>query len=162
MMLFRYLVAILVIGLDQFTKTTAVNTLDYQTPIAVMPSFNFTLMYNKGAAFSFLSDADGWQRWLFTGLALFVSVILIIWISRLEKQDKLMTLSLSLILGGAVGNLIDRVLYGYVIDFIQWYYQSFYWPAFNIADAAITVGTVILLGLSFFPEKTAPTKRDVS
>ena len=150
----RYLAAILVIISDQISKKIAVDNLILHEPVAVMPSFNFTLMYNRGAAFSFLSDAGGWQRWLFSGLALVVSVVLIVWIYRLHKQEKLLSLSLSLILGGAIGNLLDRVFLGHVVDFVQWYYDRFYWPAFNIADASIFIGTLLLLWLSFFPERT--------
>ncbi|HBR99056.1 MAG TPA: signal peptidase II [Gammaproteobacteria bacterium] len=149
-MLIRFLPAIITIVLDQATKLYAVDKLTLHQPVPVMPSFNFTLMYNEGAAFSFLSDAGGWQRWLFSGLAFAVSIFLIGWLIRLERREKWLALALSLILGGAIGNLIDRVAYGYVVDFVQWYYDRFYWPAFNIADAAITVGTVLLLSLSVF------------
>jgi signal peptidase II len=120
----------------------------YQT-IEVMPHFNFTLAYNYGAAFSFLADAGGWQRWFFTGLAAVFSVVISVWIARLKPTAKLEAISLSLILGGAVGNLIDRLLFGYVIDFLDIYYGSYHWPAFNIADSAICVGAVLLILDSF-------------
>lgn len=149
-MFIRFLPAIVAIILDQATKLYAVEKLELHQPIPVMPSFNFTLMYNEGAAFSFLSDAGGWQRWFFSALAFAVSIFLIVWIARLDSREKWTSLSLSLILGGAIGNLIDRLAYGYVVDFVQWYYDRFYWPAFNIADAAITVGTVLLLSISVF------------
>ncbi len=149
-MLLRFLPSISVILLDQASKLLALEKLELHQPVPVMPGFNFTLMFNEGAAFSFLSDAGGWQRWLFSGLAFFVSIFLILWISRLNRNEKWTALSLSLILGGAVGNLIDRLVYGYVVDFIQWYYDRFYWPAFNIADSAITVGAIVLLAVSFF------------
>ncbi len=149
-MFIRFLPAIIAIILDQATKLYAVEKLELHQPIPVMPSFNFTLMYNEGAAFSFLSDAGGWQRWFFSALAFAVSIFLIVWIARLDSREKWTSLSLSLILGGAIGNLIDRLAYGYVVDFVQWYYDRFYWPAFNIADAAITVGTVLLLSISVF------------
>ncbi len=154
-MITRFLPAIVTIGLDQITKVLALQKLELHQQIPVMTSFNFTLMFNEGAAFSFLSDAGGWQRWLFTGLAAAVSVFLIIWLLKLSKDEKWTMLALSLVLGGAIGNLIDRARLGYVVDFIQWYYDRFYWPAFNIADAAITVGTIILLTTSVFTKKEA-------
>lgn len=156
----RYLPAGVAIVLDQLTKLWADSSLVLHQPIAVMPSFNLTLMYNEGAAFSFLSDAGGWQRWFFSGLALLISVVLVVWIKRLKSNETWTIWALSLILGGAVGNLIDRLVYGHVVDFVQWYYGSFYWPAFNIADAAITIGTVILLASAFLESDTA--KEDAS
>ncbi len=152
-MIIRFLPTIFAIILDQITKIVALQKLELHQQVPVMTSFNFTLMFNEGAAFSFLSDAGGWQRWLFTGLALVVSLFLIGWILKLPKEEKWTGVALSLVLGGAVGNLIDRVRLGYVVDFIQWYYDRFYWPAFNIADAAITIGTVILLATSIFSGK---------
>jgi len=104
-----------------------------------------TLAHNYGAAFSFLSDAGGWQRWLFTGLASVVTLVLIVWLFRLQAKEKLTAAGLGLIIGGAVGNLIDRVLNGYVVDFIDVYYQDWHWPAFNLADSAITCGVILLL-----------------
>jgi signal peptidase II len=120
----------------------------YQT-IEVIPYFNFTLAYNYGAAFSFLADAGGWQRWFFTGLAAIFSAVIFVWITRLKSTAKLEVISLSLILGGAIGNLIDRLIFGYVIDFLDVYYQSYHWPAFNIADSAICIGAVLLILDSF-------------
>lgn len=149
-MILRFLPAVVAIILDQATKLYAVEKLTLHQPVPVMPSFNFTLMYNEGAAFSFLSDAGGWQRWFFSILAFAVSIFLISWIVKLDRREKWTALALSLILGGAIGNLIDRLAYGYVVDFIQWYYDRFYWPAFNIADASILVGTVLLLSISLF------------
>lgn len=143
-------IALVIIVADQITKWIASNNLTMHEQNPVMPSFNFTLMHNYGAAFSFLSDAGGWQRWFFTIIALVISVVLIVWITRLKAHEKWLGIGLSLVLGGAIGNLIDRMMYGYVVDFIQWYYDRFYWPAFNIADAAISVGAVILLVSSFF------------
>ncbi len=145
--------SVLVIVLDQVTKIVAVNVLDPYQPIAVMPSFNLTLMFNTGAAFSFLDDAGGWQRWFFTVLALAVSVALVIWIKRMPAHEKWQAAALALILGGALGNVIDRIYLGHVVDFIQVYYADFYWPAFNIADSAIFVGAAILIVFSFRGEK---------
>jgi signal peptidase II len=116
----------------------------YQS-IPVIPYFNLTYVHNTGAAFSFLSQAGGWQRWFFAGLALTVSVVITIWLARLKKHETLLAVALSLVLGGAVGNLIDRLLYGYVIDFLDVYYQDWHWPAFNIADSAITLGVALML-----------------
>lgn len=146
-------IAIVAIVLDQLTKWMASTSLNMHEQNPVMPFFNLTLMHNYGAAFSFLSNAGGWQRWFFTIIAVVISIVLIVWITRLKPTEKWLGVSLGLVLGGAIGNLIDRVAYGYVIDFIQWYYDRFYWPAFNIADAAITVGAVMLLISSFFAEE---------
>ncbi|VAW77865.1 Lipoprotein signal peptidase [hydrothermal vent metagenome] len=146
--------SVAVIVLDQITKYLAEANLVYAQPMSVFPSFNLTLLYNPGAAFSFLSDAGGWQRWVFAVISLLASVFLIGWLRKLKPEQYWLALALALVLGGAVGNLIDRLLLGHVIDFIQLYYQSFYWPAFNIADAAISVGAVMLVwdALSTKPE----------
>lgn len=138
-------VSLVVIVLDQMSKFIASGMLILHDPVAVLPFFNLTLMHNTGAAFSFLAGASGWQRWFFTVLAMIVSVVLVVWLRRLQPQDKWMAAALALVLGGAVGNLIDRVMYGYVVDFIQLYYKDWYYPAFNIADSAITVGAVMLV-----------------
>ncbi len=104
-----------------------------------------TLVFNKGAAFSFLSDAGGWQRWFFTGLSSLVSVALLVWLLRLKSDERLTAVSLALILGGALGNLIDRIRLGQVVDFLDFHWQQSHWPAFNLADSAITVGVVLML-----------------
>ena len=117
--------------------------------IAIMPFFKLTYVHNTGAAFSFLSEAGGWQRWFFAGLALMMSIVIAIWLTRLKKHETLLAVALSLVLGGAVGNLIDRLAYGYVIDFLDVYYESWHWPAFNIADSAITLGVILMLAESF-------------
>ena len=117
--------------------------------VAVLPFFNFTLAHNRGAAFSFLSSAGGWQRWFFVFLALGVSAVLIVWLKKLNQQARLEAASLALILGGAIGNVIDRLYHGYVIDFIDIFYSSYHWPAFNIADSAICIGAVLLIFDSF-------------
>ena len=139
--------------LDQVTKQWAENTLTYGSPVEVLPMLNWTLLYNEGAAFSFLADAGGWQRWFFSGLALIISAVIVVWLSRLKDDERWAAVSLSLILSGAIGNVIDRLLYGHVIDFIDVYYQQYHWPAFNIADSAITVGVVIMLLSAFFDGK---------
>jgi signal peptidase II len=143
-------ISIVVILLDQVTKYVANTGLAYAEAVPVVPSFNLTLMYNRGAAFSFLSDASGWQRWFFVAVSLGASVFLIAWLRKLHPQQWLLGVALALVLGGAVGNLIDRLWLGYVIDFIQLYYKSFYWPAFNVADSAISVGAVLLIWDALF------------
>jgi signal peptidase II len=149
-----------VVVLDQLTKQMAEALLVYAQPVAVLPSFNLTLLYNRGAAFSFLSDASGWQRWFFVSVSLIVSVALAFWLYRLKPQQRLLALALALVLGGAVGNLIDRLWLGHVIDFIQLYYSDFYWPAFNVADSAITVGAVLLVWDALFCERDRTIRMD--
>ena len=142
----KYLwISALVIAADQITKWIANTQLEYQRAVEVFPYFEWFLSYNTGAAFSFLADAGGWQRWFLTILAIVISVVLVIWMHRLPREDKLTAVALALILGGAVGNVIDRILYGHVIDFIQVWLGSYPWPAFNIADSAIFVGAAALI-----------------
>ena len=140
-----YGLAGLVVVLDQMSKYVANTMLEYAQPLSVLPSFNLTLLYNRGAAFSFLNDAGGWQRWFFTAIAAFAIVFIVLWIRKLGKHETLLAFALAPILGGAAGNLIDRVLFGYVIDFIQVFYSDYFFPAFNIADSAISVGAVFLI-----------------
>lgn len=138
-------ISVLVVALDQVTKLLADNLLTYHRPLEVIPMFNLTLMYNKGAAFSFLANAGGWQRWFFLILTIAVSIFLIHWLRKLKAHQVLQYTALALILGGAIGNLIDRAIYGHVIDFIDVYYQHHHWPAFNIADSAIFIGAALLI-----------------
>lgn len=145
----RYLVSTLVVVFDQITKIAADRSIELYQQIVVLPVFNLTLHYNAGAAFSFLSNAGGWQRYLLTGISAAVSIVLVVWLARLLTSERVMIWALALILGGAVGNLIDRVLYGHVIDFIQVHWNQSYFPSFNIADSAITVGTILLLWATF-------------
>lgn len=147
------LLALLLVVLDQWSKSWASNALDYGQPVEVFSFFNLTLMHNYGAAFSFLSDAGGWQRWFFTAVSFVVSIVLVVMIYRTPKGQGLLALALTLVLGGAVGNLIDRVLLGYVVDFISVHYESNYFPTFNIADAAISAGAVLLIVDMFLGEK---------
>ncbi len=135
----------LVIVLDQISKYMASHLLVMYEPVAVMPMFNFTLMHNPGAAFSFLSEAGGWQRWFFSIVAIVVSGVIYNWLRKLQAQQTLQAVALALVLGGALGNVIDRLLLGHVVDFIQIYYEQWYWPAFNIADSAISIGVVLLI-----------------
>ncbi len=137
--------SVLVIVLDQLTKQLAEAQLVLHQPVNIFAGLNFTLLYNKGAAFSFLSDAGGWQRWFFTLLSLAISAVLVVWLHRLTADKRILAVGLALILGGAIGNVIDRILFGHVIDFIDVYYQSYHWPAFNIADSAISLGALLLI-----------------
>lgn len=146
----------LIIVLDQFTKVVMSNWLELYQTVAVMPYFNFTLAHNSGAAFSFLAGAGGWQRWFFIVLALVVSAVLVVWLSRLKAAAKMEAIAISLIIGGAIGNVLDRFFHGYVIDFIDVYVGSYHWPAFNIADTAICIGAILLVLDSF--KKTAEQK----
>ena len=145
--------SIVAIILDQWTKWIATEHLIYGQQNPVLPFLNWTLLHNYGAAFSFLSDAGGWQRYFFTGLAGVVSIIFLFWLMRMPKKMMILPAAIALILGGAVGNLIDRVSLGYVVDFIHFYYNNSHFPAFNIADSAITLGTILLLIDTFFLEK---------
>tara|TARA_R110001606_G_scaffold11354_2_gene49085 strand:+ start:64726 stop:65193 length:468 start_codon:yes stop_codon:yes gene_type:complete len=142
-----------VIAIDQVSKWFMVSWLSLHETFVVMPFFNLTMAHNPGAAFSFLAHADGWQRWFFIGLASVVSFALLIWLKKLKPQAKLEAISIAMILGGALGNLIDRFYYGYVIDFLDVYYGTYHWPAFNIADSAIVIGAVLLI-IDTFRSKT--------
>ncbi len=145
-MMFRWLwLSLLVIALDQFTKQLVESAFALRESMAVLPYFNLVLVYNEGAAFSFLSDQGGWQRWFFVLLALVVIAVLISWLRRLGREEQLVAVALSFIIGGAVGNLIDRVIYGHVIDFVDLYYSGWHWPAFNVADSAIVLGVALML-----------------
>jgi len=141
-----------VIALDQATKFLATRFLELYERVVVLPVLDFTLLHNTGAAFSLLAGASGWQRWFFIGLALTVSAVLMVWIWRTPRGEKLLPLALSLILGGALGNVIDRIVHGYVVDFIHAHWGAAYFPAFNIADSAITIGAGLLI-LDAFRER---------
>jgi signal peptidase II len=140
-----YSLALLIIVLDQVTKGMAEQYLEYARPVVLTSWFNLTLQYNPGAAFSFLSDAGGWQRYFFSGIAVVISAVLVVWLYRLPATQRLLPLSLALILGGAIGNLWDRVALGHVVDFISVHYGGYFFPAFNIADSAISVGAVLMI-----------------
>ena len=144
-----YVLALVLLVLDLWTKALATAHLNYAEPVVLTGYFNLTLLHNTGAAFSFLSTAGGWQHWLFGGIASIISVVLVVWIYRAPATAVLLKFSLALILAGALGNLWDRVTLGYVVDFIQWHYKDYYWPAFNIADAAISVGAAAMVIDSF-------------
>jgi signal peptidase II len=146
-------VSVVVLLLDQATKYLADSTMALHESIELIPFLALTKAYNTGAAFSFLGDASGWQRWLFIGLALVVSGILLAWLRRLPAGEWRTALALALILGGAIGNLVDRVLHGHVIDFIDVYYETWHWPTFNVADSAITVGAALLVFDALFAHR---------
>lgn len=159
-------IAGLVLVLDQLTKHLATGHLLPYVPLEVMPFVNFTLMFNTGAAFSLLADAGGWQRWLFALIAVVVSGVILWWLKRLPADHRWLAVALTLILGGALGNVWDRIVLGYVVDFIDVYYSAqqclpffvrvlnpmpqCHWPAFNIADSAITVGAALLVWEGLF------------
>ena len=147
-----YLLAACVLLADQVSKAIASNALIYAVPERVFFWLNLSLHHNEGAAFSFLSEAGGWQRWFFTLLAIVVCGVLVTWIRRLFVQQWALALALGLVLGGALGNLADRLRLGYVVDFISVHYDSWYFPTFNVADAAISVGAVIIVLDSFRPQ----------
>ena len=136
--------AALVFVLDIATKQIAEAFLNYGEPVYLLPVLDFTLLYNRGAAFSFLANEGGWQRWFFTAISLVVSIVLIVWLKKLPRTQLWLPIALALILGGALGNLFDRVMFGHVIDFISVHWQKSYFPAFNIADSAITVGAIMM------------------
>lgn len=147
-------ITVLVLVLDQVSKAYFEGTLSLYQQIVVIPDlFSWTLAYNTGAAFSFLADSSGWQRWLFALIAIVVSAVLVIWLKRLKPSDTWLAIALALVLGGALGNLYDRIVLGHVIDFILVHWQNrHYFPAFNLADSAITVGAV-MLALDMFKSK---------
>jgi len=138
-------ISVVVIWLDWQSKQLATASLELYRPQEIFSWLNITLAHNYGAAFSFLSDAGGWQRWFFIVLTAVVSLVLLVWLLRLPRCEWRTGLSLGLIIGGAIGNLVDRVQLGYVVDFIDVYYRGWHFPAFNVADSAITVGVALLL-----------------
>lgn len=145
-----YGLAALVVGLDQYSKGLAESALEYGRPVEVFSWFNLTLQYNTGAAFSFLSDAGGWQRYFFSAVALVISLVLVVWLYRMPRQQRLLALALALVLGGALGNVWDRLVLGHVVDFISVHYGGRYFPAFNLADSAISLGAALMIFDSLF------------
>ena len=156
----RYALVALVVVLDQVTKIALDRSLELYERIPITSFFNITKAYNTGAAFSFLSEAGGWQRWFFTVVSAVVSVVLAVWLSRMTPRERWLGIAVALILGGALGNLIDRVIYGHVVDFVQLYWRDWYFPSFNVADAAISGGAAVLIALTLFekPEENAPAR----
>ncbi len=137
-------IATLVLLLDQLSKWSALSNLKLGIPEEVLPFMNWLLLFNPGAAFSFLAQSSGWQRWFFTILGL-VASLYILWLLRKNQSDKILSWALSLILGGALGNVLDRIMYGAVVDFIDLHYGNWHWPAFNIADSAICMGAALIV-----------------
>jgi signal peptidase II len=158
-----YALAALVVVLDQVTKGIADGALEYGRPVEVFSWFNLTLQYNTGAAFSFLSDAGGWQRYFFSLIAVVISAVLVGWLYLMPRDQRLLALALALILGGALGNLWDRLVFGHVVDFISVHYGGRYFPAFNIADSAITLGAACMIFDSIFGrEGDRPVERGIN
>lgn len=155
--------ALLVIVLDLASKAFVSTHMYLGQSIDVLPVFSWTLAHNYGAAFSFLHDAGGWQRWFFGGIAVVVSVGIVFWLTKLpEKGAHFLACALVLVLGGALGNLYDRVTLGYVVDFIHVHYGTWHFPAFNIADSGITVGAIMLIIDSLFFEKAREKAREAA
>jgi signal peptidase II len=148
-----YLLAFLLIALDHITKLFVYNNLEMGISIKINSFLSFTQVHNYGAAFSFLANENGWQQYFLVAVSLVASLAIIVWIIKTNKQQILKLLALRFILGGAVGNLIDRVILGFVIDFIDLHYQNFYWPVFNVADIAITLGVILLIIANFKYDK---------
>lgn len=150
----KYLaLSLLLFVVDQATKITILNTLELYQDINILPIFDITHVHNYGAAFSFLSDAGGWQRYFFTVIAVVISTLLIYWMYKTPTDQKMLLTSYALILSGALGNVWDRINYGYVVDFIHFYYGNWSFPAFNVADIAISIGAFFLILDAFFEHK---------
>jgi signal peptidase II len=151
------LLSVLILIGDRLTKDFFEGSLSMYQQIVVIPDyFSWTLAYNTGAAFSFLADAAGWQRWFFAGIAVVVSAVLVVWLKRLKHNETLLAVALTMVLGGALGNLYDRVVLGHVVDFILVHWQNrWYFPAFNLADTFITIGAILLALDIFKSDKSA-------
>ncbi len=140
-----FALALVIVILDQLSKVWVQAEFEVYQRLNLLPVFDLTLVYNRGAAWSFLSDASGWQRWLLTTISLVASLVLTVWIAVTDNAEKLLLAALTFILGGAVGNLVDRALTGEVVDFLLFYYNDSYFPAFNLADSAITLGAGLMI-----------------
>ncbi|MFC4701865.1 signal peptidase II [Glaciecola siphonariae] len=147
-------ISLIAIVLDQWTKQAVVSSMDLYQSIQLTPFFNLTYVHNYGAAFSILYDAGGWQRYFLSALALIVSAVIVWWLRKSPKEQVLLPVAFSFILGGAIGNVLDRILHGYVIDFLDFYYGSYHWPAFNVADSAIFIGAALLIIDMFVNKET--------
>jgi signal peptidase II len=134
---------------DQVTKQLVVSNFELFQSVNVLPFFNLTYVQNPGAAFSFLADQDGWQRWFFSAIAAIASIVFGVWLAKTPKNQTLLNIAVALMLSGALGNLIDRVLFGYVIDFLDFYIGNKHWPAFNVADSMIFIGAALMIIDSF-------------
>ncbi|MFT6900739.1 MAG: signal peptidase II [Colwellia sp.] len=159
---FKWLwLTVLFLIIDQVTKHLVVNAFDLGESMNILPFFDLRYVQNPGAAFSFLADQDGWQRWFFTIIAAVASVVFLVWLAKTPKSNPLLSIALAFMLSGAVGNLIDRVLFGYVIDMLDFHIAGNHWPVFNIADSAIFIGAAVMIFDSFKngePAKKSETK----
>lgn len=144
--------AALVVVLDQLSKAWVLAALHQGDVVYVAPFFNWVLTYNPGAAFSLLANAPGWQRWFFSGLAFAISAWIAVMLYR-HPQQRLQSAALALVMGGALGNVVDRIRFGAVVDFVQWHAAGYYWPAFNVADSAISLGAALLVWEQLFAAK---------
>lgn len=160
---FKWLwITIVFLIIDQVTKQLIVGSFDLGESMNILPFFDFRYVQNPGAAFSFLADQDGWQRWFFTVVATIASVVFLVWLAKTPKSNPLLSIALAFMLSGALGNLIDRALFGYVIDFLDFHIAGKHWPAFNVADSAIFIGAALMIYDSFKngeSEKNAETKQ---
>lgn len=147
------LISVVVVALDLWTKFLVQESLSFGEFVPVWPVFNLTLTYNPGAAFSFLADAGGWQRYFFALVAVIAVVVMLVWLLRL-KQQPLLSCALALVIGGALGNLYDRIMLGHVVDFLDFYWGDYHFPAFNLADSAITLGAILLIIDTIFSKET--------
>ena len=155
-------ITIIFVIIDQVTKHLAAGNMNLYESIEVLPFFNITYVHNPGAAFSFLADQEGWQRWFFTIIASAASMLFLVWLAKTPKENKVLCIAFALMLSGALGNLIDRVLFGYVIDFLDFYIGTSHWPAFNIADSAILVGASLMLLDSYLSDKAEKAEKKQS
>lgn len=147
--------SLVVFVLDQWSKYAVLGSMDLYQSVQVTPFFNLTYVHNYGAAFSFLADAGGWQRWFFTAIAVVISVVILGWLKSAPRQQVLLPVAFCFILGGALGNVYDRLVHGYVIDFLDFYVGQWHWPAFNLADSAIFIGAALLILDMFTSSKQA-------
>jgi signal peptidase II len=138
-------ITVFIFALDRLTKTLVLQNMDLEQPINIWPIFNLFFTFNTGAAFSFLNQADGWQGWLFSGIAIAVSIALVIWQFKIDSQHNRLKIALALVLGGTLGNLYDRIIYHSVIDFFDFYFRQWHYPTFNLADSAICIGALMLI-----------------
>ena len=155
-----YWIVVLVFLADQLSKQWVLANFDLFESVKLLPFFNFTYVRNYGAAFSFLSEAGGWQRWLFTLVAVGFSTLLTVWLRKQAASLWKLNLAYTLVIGGALGNLIDRLMHGFVVDFIDFYWGKSHYPAFNIADSAIFIGAVLIIWDSFFNSKSEQDKTE--
>ena len=151
-----YFLSLILVIADQLTKMMVLGSLELYESIEITSFFSLTHVHNYGAAFSFLADEDGWQQYFLVSISVIASIAIILWMRKTSTKQPYKLIALSLILSGAIGNLIDRAVFGFVIDFINLHYQDFYWPVFNVADTAITLGVILLLLVDFKQDKARP------